>query len=269
MTCHYVDLSSASDWASRKGSLLQPIRSTILIWLVTRHKHGISVGVPQLSFRGYVGCILRRVKVDYWLIICRQGKKRDGCCCCIKLRDDYTESECGKRDLLQEIMDKYFGRVLLSLPGKVNAFVWYNLKELTTNGAFSASGSLLFGMRMPVCYVFHMIDERVEVSFVQLFFLPLGFFQPIFLPTTPPPYPLPPPPPPSTTSLFFFLYRFIFQCDRCIFCLLYVRGLMAGFRCCASHGGVTSIQGLAAKSGSPWILQAPNLHLVIKVFKLW
>ena len=126
MTCHYADLSSASDWASRKGSLLQPIRSTILIWLVTRHKHGISVGVPQLSFRGYVGCILRRVKVDYWLIICRQGKKRDGCCCCIKLRDDYTESECGKRDLLQEIMDKYFGRVLLSLPGKVIAFIWSN-----------------------------------------------------------------------------------------------------------------------------------------------
>ena len=204
MTCHYVDLSSASDWASRKGSLLQPIRSTILIGLVTRHEHGISVGVPQLSFRGYVGCILRRVKVDYWLIICRQGKKRDGCCCCIKLRDDYTESECGKRDLLQEIMDKYFGRVLLSLPGKVNAFVRSNLKELTTNGAFSASDLLLFGMHMLVRYVFHMIGWRVEVSFVQRFFLPPGFFQPMFLPTPPPPPP--PPPPPTSVSLLFLLY---------------------------------------------------------------
>ena len=64
MTCHYVDLSSASDWASRKGSLLQPIRITLLIWLVTRHERGISVGVPQVTFRVYVGCILRRVKID-------------------------------------------------------------------------------------------------------------------------------------------------------------------------------------------------------------
>ena len=35
---------------------------------------------------------------------------------------------------------------------------------------------------------------------------------------------------------------------------------MAGLRCCASHGGIISIQGLAANSGSPWILQATNLH---------
>ena len=39
-----------------------------------------------------------------------------------------------------------------------------------------------------------------------------------------------------------------------------VWGLMAGLRCCASHGSIISIQGLAANSGSPWILQAPNLH---------
>ena len=104
-------------------------------------------------------------------------------------------------------------------------------------------------------------DWRVEVSFVQLFFLPRCFFQPIFLPTLPPPSPLPPP-------CCSFLYRVLFQCDRCIFCLLYVRGLMAGFRCCASNRGVISIQGLAAKSGSPWILQAPNLHVAIQVFKL-
>ena len=29
---------------------------------------------------------------------------------------------------------------------------------------------------------------------------------------------------------------------------------------CASHGGIISIEGLAANSRSPWILQAPNLH---------
>lgn len=53
----------------------------------------------------------------------RQEKKRDGCCCCIKLKDDYTESSCGRRDLLQEIMDKYFGKALLSLPGKIVVIV--------------------------------------------------------------------------------------------------------------------------------------------------
>ena len=30
--------------------------------------------------------------------------------------------------------------------------------------------------------------------------------------------------------------------------------------CCASHWGIISIYELAANSGSPWILQAPNLH---------
>ena len=37
-------------------------------------------------------------------------------------------------------------------------------------------------------------------------------------------------------------------------------GLMAELRCCASLGGIISIEGLAAKSGSPWILKVPNLH---------
>lgn len=39
----------------------------------------------------------------------------------------------------------------------------------------------------------------------------------------------------------------------------FVLGLMAGLRCCASHGRIISIKGLAVNSGSPWILQAPNL----------
>ena len=38
-------------------------------------------------------------------------------------------------------------------------------------------------------------------------------------------------------------------------------GLMAGLCCCASLGGILfQSRGLAAKSGSPWILKAPNLH---------
>ena len=52
MTRHYPDLSSASDWSWRVENLLQPIRSTTQIWVVTRHQYGISVLVSQTSFRG-------------------------------------------------------------------------------------------------------------------------------------------------------------------------------------------------------------------------
>ncbi|XP_067028540.1 patched domain-containing protein 3-like isoform X3 [Acropora muricata] len=53
----------------------------------------------------------------------RQDKKLDSCCCCMKLRKGYTESGCGRRDLLQEFMDKLFGKALLSLPGKIVTLV--------------------------------------------------------------------------------------------------------------------------------------------------
>ena len=52
MTCHYPDLSSAFDWSCRVGNLIQPIRSTTQIWVVTRHQYGISALVSQTSFRG-------------------------------------------------------------------------------------------------------------------------------------------------------------------------------------------------------------------------
>ena len=51
MTRHYPDLGSASDWSCRVGNLIQPIRSTTQIWVVTRHQYGISALVPQTSFR--------------------------------------------------------------------------------------------------------------------------------------------------------------------------------------------------------------------------
>ena len=47
----------------------------------------------------------------------------------------------------------------------------------------------------------------------------------------------------------------------------FVLGLMTGLRCCASHGRIISIKGLAVNSGSPWILQAPNLHFSDAVVK--
>ena len=52
MTRHYPDLGSASDWSCRVGNLIQPIRSTTQIWVVTRHQYEISALVSQTSFGG-------------------------------------------------------------------------------------------------------------------------------------------------------------------------------------------------------------------------
>ena len=52
ITCHYSDQSSASDWSCREGNLLQPIRSTTQILVVTRHQYGISPLVPGLILFG-------------------------------------------------------------------------------------------------------------------------------------------------------------------------------------------------------------------------
>ena len=50
MTCHYPDLGSASDWLKRNSLAFQPIRSTTLIWVVTRHQYGVSALVALMSF---------------------------------------------------------------------------------------------------------------------------------------------------------------------------------------------------------------------------
>ena len=52
MTRHYPDLGSASDWSCHVGNLIQPMRSTTQIWIVTRHQYRISVLVSQTSFGG-------------------------------------------------------------------------------------------------------------------------------------------------------------------------------------------------------------------------
>ena len=41
MTPHYPDLGSASDWSYRVGNLIQPIRITTQMWVVTRYQYGI------------------------------------------------------------------------------------------------------------------------------------------------------------------------------------------------------------------------------------
>ena len=52
MTRHYPDLGSASDWLCCVGNLIQPIRSTTQIRVVSRHQYGISALVCQTSFGG-------------------------------------------------------------------------------------------------------------------------------------------------------------------------------------------------------------------------
>ena len=49
---HYPNLGSASEWSCRMGKLIQPIRSSTQIWVVTSHQYGISALVSQTSFGG-------------------------------------------------------------------------------------------------------------------------------------------------------------------------------------------------------------------------
>ena len=56
MMFHYLDLGSDSDWSCHVGNLIQPIRSTTQIWVVTRHQYGISVLISQTSFGRETSC---------------------------------------------------------------------------------------------------------------------------------------------------------------------------------------------------------------------
>ena len=47
-------MSSLLRLACRMGNLIQPIRSTTQIWIVTRHQYGISALVSQTSFGGEI-----------------------------------------------------------------------------------------------------------------------------------------------------------------------------------------------------------------------
>ena len=52
MMRHYPDLGSVSSWSCFVENLIQPIRSTTQISVVTRHQYGISAFVSQKSFGG-------------------------------------------------------------------------------------------------------------------------------------------------------------------------------------------------------------------------
>ena len=49
---YYPDLGSASDWLNKISHAARPIRITTQIWVVTRHRYGISALVSQASFGG-------------------------------------------------------------------------------------------------------------------------------------------------------------------------------------------------------------------------
>ena len=51
VTAQYADLGSASDWSCSVGNLLQQIKRTTEIRVVTHHKYGLSALVSQVSFR--------------------------------------------------------------------------------------------------------------------------------------------------------------------------------------------------------------------------
>ena len=91
-------------------------------------------------------------------------------------------------------------------------------------------------------HIDHVILWRVQFS------LRAGFCRPFSFP----------PALPLGLLGFFSTDAFVSVTGACSF--PFVWGLMAGLHCCASHGGIISVWGLAANSGSPWILQAPNLH---------
>ena len=72
MTRRYPDLGSASNWLCRLWNLLQSIRSTSKIWIVTCHQYGISALISQTSFRGKPPVASRNVVCFLKLVIKRE-----------------------------------------------------------------------------------------------------------------------------------------------------------------------------------------------------
>ena len=97
---------------------------------------------------------------------------------------------------------------------------------------------------------------RVQVSFVLGFFSQRGSFSHS------------PPSSPWALLLLLLFSPLMFSSVMGAYSFPFVWGLMAGLRCCASHGSIISVKGLAVNSGSPWILQAPNLYFSDAVVNL-
>ena len=97
-----------------------------------------------------------------------------------------------------------------------------NLKELTTKSALSAWGQRSLACACPVAgYIDHVIHWRVQFSFV------LGSVSHFLTLPSPPGF------------VGFSPMMFVSVTGAC--CFPFVWGLMAGLRCCASHGGIISV----------------------------
>ena len=72
MMSHYLDLGSDSDWLCCKRNLLQPIRSTTRIWVVTHHQYESLhsflrwhfTGTPTVASHIFLGYLARRKQKD-------------------------------------------------------------------------------------------------------------------------------------------------------------------------------------------------------------
>ena len=105
----------------------------------------------------------------------------------------------------------------------INAFKC-NLKELTTMSAW-VPRLAVFGMRMPSGWLHRSCDSLARSVLPSCWVLAA-----IFFPSRPPPRLIGF----FSTDVFFFSVTSV-----CSFPLVW--GLMAGLRCCASHGGIISI----------------------------
>ena len=77
---YYSNLGSASDWLNQISHAPRPIRSTMQIWVVTRHRYGISALVSQeTSFggktRGIVAKCLLFSQATFYVVLKLDSKK--------------------------------------------------------------------------------------------------------------------------------------------------------------------------------------------------
>ena len=73
MTRLYPDMGSASDWSCRVGNLIQAIRRTTQIWVVTRHQYGISALVSKTSFGGETSGSVAKCRLFSQATVTRAG----------------------------------------------------------------------------------------------------------------------------------------------------------------------------------------------------
>jgi len=125
------------------------------------------------------------------------------------------------------------------------------LKELTTKSVFNARGLWSFGMRMP-SYLLHPSLDSDQVDQFS-FMLCCPCHKVSFSHSAPPP----------SLPMVLFPLIFVSMTGACLLSLFF-RGTFLSCAVVPAMGGC-SFYRLAAKSESPWILQAPNLRLAMQL----